>query len=175
MAERAGATSVPQIWINEQHIGGCDQLIGLERSGGLDPLLRNGFRHSDFKMEGVSAWLKKEPQPLRKNRLSSSLLRADLYKGHFFESPIAPNVFRQEWKPAVNVDLNTKSSRVDEEGNHEVVLTLTITAKLEEQTAFLVEVQQAGIFFVSGIEGDSLRQLLATVALTILFPYAGSD
>ncbi len=39
MAERAGSNSVPQIWINEQHIGGCDQLIGLERSGGLDPLL----------------------------------------------------------------------------------------------------------------------------------------
>ena len=39
MAERAGATSVPQIWIKERHIGGCDQLIGLERSGGLDPLL----------------------------------------------------------------------------------------------------------------------------------------
>lgn len=39
MAERAGATSVPQIWIKEQYIGGCDQLIGLERSGGLDPLL----------------------------------------------------------------------------------------------------------------------------------------
>ena len=39
MAERSGASSVPQIWINEQHIGGCDQLVGLERSGGLDPLL----------------------------------------------------------------------------------------------------------------------------------------
>jgi glutaredoxin 3 len=39
MAERAGQTSVPQIWIGEQHIGGCDQLYGLERSGGLDPLL----------------------------------------------------------------------------------------------------------------------------------------
>ena len=39
MAKRSGATSVPQIWINEQHIGGCDQLVGLERSGGLDPLL----------------------------------------------------------------------------------------------------------------------------------------
>ena len=76
-----------------------------------------------------------------------------------FESPMTPNVFRQEWKPAVNVDLNTKSSRVDEEGNHEVVLTLTITAKLEEQTAFLVEVQQAGIFFVAGIEGDALSSL----------------
>ena len=89
-----------------------------------------------------------------------------------FESPIAPDVFRKEWKPAVNVDLNTKSSRFDEEGNHEVVLTLTITAKLEDQTAFLVEVQQAGVFFVAGIEGDALRQLLATIAPTILFPYA---
>ena len=39
MSERAGQTSVPQIWIGEQHIGGCDQLYGLERSGGLDPLL----------------------------------------------------------------------------------------------------------------------------------------
>ena len=39
MAERAKQTSVPQIWIGEQHIGGCDQLYSLERSGGLDPLL----------------------------------------------------------------------------------------------------------------------------------------
>ena len=39
MAEWAGQTSVPQIWIGKQHIGGCDQLYGLERSGGLDPLL----------------------------------------------------------------------------------------------------------------------------------------
>ena len=83
-----------------------------------------------------------------------------------FESPMTPNVFRQEWKPAVNVDLNNKSSRVDDQGNHEVVLTLTITATLEEQTAFLVEVQQAGIFFISGLEEDAMRQLLATVAPT---------
>ena len=89
-----------------------------------------------------------------------------------FESPATPNVFRQEWKPNVNVDLNTKSSRLDEEGNHEVVLTLTITAKHEEQTGFLVEVQQAGIFFTSGIDAESLKQILATVAPNILFPYA---
>ena len=89
-----------------------------------------------------------------------------------YESPSSPNIFRQEWKPAINVDLNTKSVMIDEEGNHEVALTLTITAKVEEQTAFLVEVQQAGVFFIAGIEGDSLRQLLGTVAPTILFPYA---
>lgn len=39
MAEAAGQTSVPQIWIGGQHIGGCNELYGLERSGALDPLL----------------------------------------------------------------------------------------------------------------------------------------
>ncbi len=39
MAEKAGRTSVPQIWIGETHVGGCDELMALERSGGLDPLL----------------------------------------------------------------------------------------------------------------------------------------
>lgn len=89
-----------------------------------------------------------------------------------FESPSTPKIFRQAWQPQVNVDLNTKSARIDEEGNHEVVLTLTVTAKVGEDTAFLVEVQQAGIFFVAGIEGESLRQILATVGPNILFPYA---
>ncbi|NCZ63690.1 MAG: protein-export chaperone SecB, partial [Cellvibrionales bacterium] len=78
----------------------------------------------------------------------------------------------QSWQPSVNVDLNTKSSRVDDDGNHEVVLTLTVTAKMGEDTAFLVEVQQAGIFYVVGIDGEPLRQVLATVGPNILFPYA---
>ena len=39
MAQRAGQTSVPQIWIGEIHIGGCDELYDLEHSGGLDSLL----------------------------------------------------------------------------------------------------------------------------------------
>ena len=72
----------------------------------------------------------------------------------------------------MSVDLNTKSSAIDSEGNYEVVLSLTITAKVEEETAFLIEVQQAGIFFVSGFEGDNLRRILATAAPNILFPYA---
>jgi len=39
MTEKSGRRSVPQIWINEQHIGGCDDLYALERSGQLDALL----------------------------------------------------------------------------------------------------------------------------------------
>ena len=89
-----------------------------------------------------------------------------------FESPGSPNIFRKQWQPKINVDLNTKSDAVDEQGNFEVVLTITLTAKVEEETAFLVEVQQAGIFSISGIEGENLRMVLGTAAPNILFPYA---
>jgi preprotein translocase subunit SecB len=89
-----------------------------------------------------------------------------------FESPASPNVFRKQWQPKVNVDLNTRSTPVDEEGNFEVVLTLTITATQDEETAFLVEIQQAGIFFIKGIEGPDLQRVLGTAEPNILFPYA---
>lgn len=71
----------------------------------------------------------------------------------------------------MNVDLNTRSGKVDED-NYEVVLTLTITAKLNEETAFLIELQQAGIFLVHGVEGEELRRVLATLCPNMLFPYA---
>lgn len=89
-----------------------------------------------------------------------------------FESPATPAVFRKPWQPAINVDLNTRSNKADEEGNYEVILTITVTAKVEDETAFLVEVQQAGIFFIAGVEGEQLRQLLAIMSPNILFPYA---
>ncbi len=89
-----------------------------------------------------------------------------------FESPSSPAVFRKQWQPKVNVDLNTKSDKLDENGNYEVVLTITLTAIVEEETAFLVEVQQAGIFFITGIEGENLRRVLGTACPNILFPYA---
>lgn len=89
-----------------------------------------------------------------------------------FESPMTPGVFREKWTPKMNVDLNTKSEKVDEEGNYEVVLSVTITAKVEDSTAFLCEIKQAGIFFVKGIEGEDLRRILGTAGPNILFPYA---
>ena len=89
-----------------------------------------------------------------------------------FESPSTPDVFRKPWQPKVNVDLNTKSDKVDDEGNFEVVLSITVTTKIEEETAFLVEVQQAGIFNIQGFEGEELRRVLGTASPNILFPYA---
>jgi preprotein translocase subunit SecB len=89
-----------------------------------------------------------------------------------FESPGTPGVFKKQWQPKVNVDLNTKSDKIDESGNFEVVLTITLTAKVDDDTAFLVEVQQAGIFLIQGFEGEDLRRILGTAAPNILFPYA---
>jgi preprotein translocase subunit SecB len=89
-----------------------------------------------------------------------------------FESPSTPSIFKKQWQPKVNVELNTKSDKIDDQNNYEVVLTITITSKVEEETAFLIEVQQAGIFFITGFEGEDLRRILGTAAPNILFPYA---
>lgn len=89
-----------------------------------------------------------------------------------FESPSTPGVFQKQWQPKINVDLNTRSDKIDDKGNFDVVLTITVTTKVDDDTAFLVEVQQAGIFFITGFEGEDLRRILGTAAPNILFPYA---
>jgi len=89
-----------------------------------------------------------------------------------FESPSTPGVFRTQWQPQVTVDVNTSNSAIDAEGNFEVVLAMTITARAGEDTAFLIEVHQAGIFFVKGIEGEERQRLLGSAAPNMLFPYA---
>lgn len=88
-----------------------------------------------------------------------------------FETPQGIEVFRQTWKPRVNLDMNTRQNRIDE-NNVEVVLTLSVTATQEDKTAFIAEVQQGGIFSVVGIPEPQLRQVMATVCPSILFPYA---
>ena len=88
-----------------------------------------------------------------------------------FESPRSPAVFQSQWQPKINFDIKTKSDKV-QEGVYEVVLVLTVEAQLEEQPAFVVEVQQAGIFTAADFGDEQREQLLATVCPNILFPYA---
>ena len=87
-----------------------------------------------------------------------------------FESPMGVEVFAKQWQPKVNVELNTKSSKVADD-TFEAVLTVTVTAKLEEEAALLIEVQQAGLFLIKGLDGDNLRQALGIMAPNLLFPY----
>ncbi len=91
-----------------------------------------------------------------------------------FESPNAPKIFNAEWQPKVDFDLQMSQNVIqEEEGLFEVVIHLTSTVKLADDTvAFLIEVQQAGIFVVKGFDGEATKHILATACPTVLFPYA---
>ncbi|HIP75964.1 MAG TPA: protein-export chaperone SecB [Psychromonas hadalis] len=88
-----------------------------------------------------------------------------------FECPNSPTIFKQEWAPEVSMDIDTKSAKLDD-GVFEVVLTLTTTAKVGDNVAFLCEVQQAGIFSVGNLEGAQMAHCLNAFCPNILFPYA---
>ena len=88
-----------------------------------------------------------------------------------FEAPNAPQVFQKEWQPEVKLDLDTSSNTLAE-NVYEVILRVTVTATMEEETAFLCEVQQAGIFTVEGIEGTQLAHCLGAYCPNVLYPYA---
>ena len=89
-----------------------------------------------------------------------------------FESPAAPDVFRKPWQPAINVDLNTRSTKIDEEGNYEVVLTIEADAKSDGATLFLVEVQQAGLFQIKGFSEKDMGLVLNVACPSVLLPFA---
>lgn len=90
-----------------------------------------------------------------------------------FESPNTPALFlnQSEWKPTVNLQLNSESKTVADD-LYETVLTVTVTVKSGEQTAYLTEVKQAGLFFLKGFDEDSRAGLLGSYCPNMLFPFA---
>ncbi|NOQ64879.1 MAG: protein-export chaperone SecB, partial [Methyloprofundus sp.] len=88
-----------------------------------------------------------------------------------FESPAAPNVFTEKWEPAVEFNLGTNSAALPE-SMFEVTLTVTITVKTGETTAYLVEVTQAGIFALGGFNDEEMGPMIGSFCPNILFPYA---
>ena len=88
-----------------------------------------------------------------------------------FETPNSPAIFANaKWEPEVNVQLNSRAGQMEND-MHEVVLSVTITAKVEDKVAYLVEVQQAGIFQAAGFEETQQAHLLGAFCPNILFPY----
>jgi len=86
------------------------------------------------------------------------------------EIPNAPQVFLEREAPQVDIQLHHNSSSV-EDGVFETVLTVTVTAKANDKTMFLVEVAQAGIFVARNIPEQELEQVLGIACPNILFPY----
>lgn len=88
-----------------------------------------------------------------------------------YEAPNTPHTFTEDWKPEVQLNLETKSNRL-QENSHEVVLSVTATVTSNKKSAFLIEVHQAGIFLIAGLPNEQLRQMLGSFCPNILFPYA---
>ncbi len=104
------------------------------------------------------------------NGMEFSLQRVYL-KDLSFESPLGARAFTRQWKPKVNQDLSTKISRLDDD-HFEVVLHITITVQDDTDTLYLVEIQQAGVFLIKGMDDQQLTGVLNTHCPGILFPYA---
>jgi preprotein translocase subunit SecB len=93
-------------------------------------------------------------------------------KDFSFESPKTPEVFtRNEWSPKTDLNLRSSHTQVAD-SVHEVVLTITVETKDEEATIFLVELQQAGLFHISGYGDEEFKALIGSFCPNILFPYA---
>ncbi len=102
--------------------------------------------------------------------------RFDVHKVYLkdisLETPNSPQIFNQEWKPEFNIQLANQTVSLNDEGLFDVGLRLTVTAKLGDKTAFLVEIEQAGLFSISGLEEGQIARLQGTLCPNILFPYA---
>jgi preprotein translocase subunit SecB len=89
-----------------------------------------------------------------------------------FESPDTPKAFNfSKWEPKIELNLGHAHS-VLETNLYEAVLTVTVTVKQEEKTAFLVEVQQAGVFAILGFDDKERSYMLSSQCMNVLFPYA---
>ena len=88
-----------------------------------------------------------------------------------FETPHTPGIFKTEWKPVVDLHLTNHATKI-EESLYDVVLSVTVTVKLGEETAYLVEINQAGVFLLNNLPDDVLDRMLGIACPNILFPYA---
>jgi preprotein translocase subunit SecB len=87
-----------------------------------------------------------------------------------FEAPNSPAVFTEKWEPEINIEINSNGNKLADDV-YEVVLSLTVTAKLGDKTAYLAEVQQAGIFTLSGFNEQDMGGMIHSYCPNLLFPY----
>lgn len=94
-----------------------------------------------------------------------------------FESPSSPGIFLQNaMQPEIDMNLNINNTQIDQEGNfHEAVLQITVTAKHEGKTLFLVEIHQAGVFEVYPEDQEHKELILQVACPNMLLPFAREE
>lgn len=100
-------------------------------------------------------------------------IRKIYIKDASLECPNSPEIFLQEMsKPEIGIDASIGTRRLEQDDYYEVVLAMTVTSKMADKTAFLVEIQQAGVFHIEGIPKNDLPLALEIACPTVLLPFA---
>lgn len=107
-------------------------------------------------------------QPTAASQLS---LQKVYVKDCSFEAPNSPGIFKSEWNPKIALTLNSAANKLAED-THEVVLNVNVEAKMGETTAFLIELQQAGIFVLKDYPTEQLKALIGNYCPSMLYPFA---
>ena len=117
--------------------------------------------------------MEEQPTPATaENQTKEQFAIQNLYiKDVSFETSNAFELFAKQSRPHIETEMSHKISALQND-SYEVILNVTVTVKIEEQTAFLVEVHQGGIFLVRGFAESRLAYTLNSFCLSILFPYA---
>jgi len=90
-----------------------------------------------------------------------------------FETPNTPRIFTKKWEPEIQVEFQGSASKLEDD-LYEVVASVTVTATIAGETAYLAEVQQAGIFTMQGFSEPELHKRQNVYCLRILYPYASA-
>ena len=116
--------------------------------------------------------MSEEEQPEAQTEDSAKIIHPQkIYlKDASFEAPNSPALFAKKWEPKLGVEINNSVSVLGDD-IYEVILTVTATVTVEDKTAFLAEVHQAGIFVLKGHEPDALQRLQHVYCLSTLYPY----
>ena len=87
------------------------------------------------------------------------------------ESPKAPQIFEKKWDPKLALEVAVTNKKLADY-TYEVVLKMGVTVQTDEEVAFLIEIQQAGVFLVQGFDDATVEHVLGSMCPNILFPYA---
>ena len=116
--------------------------------------------------------MSEQPQPQAADQQPAFGIDKIYLKDLSLEVPNAPQVFFEREAPQVEVNIHNQAASLSQQGYFEVVLTITVTAKIQEKTVFLVEAAQAGIFQIRNVGQRDLEAVLATLCPNTLLPYA---
>jgi preprotein translocase subunit SecB len=118
--------------------------------------------------------MSEQQQPVQQPQAQQPLFGIEkIYlKDMSLELPNAPQVFFEGEAPQIEVNIHNEAAGMSQEGFFEVVLTITVTAKIQDRTVFLVEAAQAGIFQIRNVPQPDLEAVLGTLCPNTLLPYA---